>query len=160
MGHVPEEICRMNSSFPWPFIIPVIAIIGGLGIAGLAIFTEHRRRQALLDERRLMIEKGMTPPPLSEQMLAADPQAGMQAWSQFTLDSSLRSGIATLFAGLGLIAAFLVLRFVVPGETFLSDRVVAMTGPAGALVALIGVGNLVYYRIVKARSAEPSGSGA
>ena len=142
----------MNSAaFPWIFAIPVIAVAGGMAIGAISIITEHRRKQALLDERRLMIEKGLTPPPLNDQVLNADSPAG----TSHSIESSLKSGIVTLFVGLGLIAFFLVMRFVIAEDfTVIPRPVVSLTGPAGALVSLIGIGNLVYFWVASRRAAS------
>jgi len=67
------------------------------------------------------------------------------------VESSLRTGVITLFVGLGLIGAFLVLRYLVFADTFIPGRVISLLGPAGVLVALIGVGHLVYFRIARGR---------
>lgn len=137
------------SHAPWIFLIPIVAIIGGLAIGAIAIITEHRRKQALLDERRLMIEKGLTPPPVTDFALEPATLAGTPS----AIESSLRAGIITLFVGLGLIAFFLVLRYVVDGEiTVIPRPVIALLGPAGALVSLIGIGNLVYFWVASRRA--------
>jgi ABC-type uncharacterized transport system permease subunit len=141
----------MHGSFPWFFLIPVIAVVGGMIIGAIAIITDHRRRQALLLERRLMIEKGMTPPALTSELLSDEKPAG----TVHAIESSLRSGIILVFTGLGLFAAFLVMRYLVGEDgSFIPLRVVALLGPAGALVALIGVGNLLYFRIASRRASS------
>ncbi len=57
----------------WPFVIPIVAIIGGFFLAGLSIYAQIRRREFEHRERLAMIEKGLTPPPatkpLAEEML-------------------------------------------------------------------------------------------
>ncbi|HXS30160.1 MAG TPA: DUF6249 domain-containing protein [Steroidobacteraceae bacterium] len=136
-----------SASFPWFFLIPVVAVVGGLAVGAIAILTEHRRKLALLEERRLMIEKGMTPPPLGGALL----EHGAQAGTRYLVESSLRTGVITLFVGLGLIGAFLVLRYLVFADSFIPSRVISLLGPAGVLVALIGVGHLVYFRIARGR---------
>ena len=140
-----------SAGFPWFFLIPIVAVVGGLGVGVVAIVTEHRRKQAMLAERRLMIEKGMTPPPLDQQLLSGDHAAGTRS----DIEDSLRHGIILLFVGLGLFAAFLVLRYVVGmGGTPIPGNFASLLGPAGALVALIGVGHLVYFRIARDRIAS------
>jgi hypothetical protein len=139
-----------SASFPWFFLIPVVSIVGGLAVGALAILTEHRRKQSLMEERRLMIEKGMTPPPLGGALLEHGPAAG----SRHAIESSLRSGVITLFVGLGLFGAFLVLRYLVQGDTVIPSHVVSLLGPAGVLVALIGVGHLVYFCIARGRVSD------
>ncbi|HYP81628.1 MAG TPA: DUF6249 domain-containing protein [Steroidobacteraceae bacterium] len=137
----------MRHIFPWFFLIPVLAIVGGLTVGAIAILTEHRRKLALLEERRLMIEKGMTPPPLGGELLSGEHPAG----TRDAVESSLRSGIKLVFVGLGLIAAFLVSRYLVFADSVLPRPVITLLGPAGVLVLLIGAGNLAYYRIARHR---------
>lgn len=128
-------------------LIPIIAVAGGLTIGAIAIVTEHRRKQALLEERRLMIEKGMMPPPLGNELLDRGPPAG----TPYSVEASLRTGIITLFVGLGLIGADLAMRHQLFGGSFFPRHFSSLLGPAGVLVALIGIGNLVYYAIARKR---------
>jgi hypothetical protein len=137
----------LPTPFPWFAIIPIVAIVGGLTVGAIAILTEHRRKMALLEERRLMIEKGMTPPPLSGALLEHGPPAG----TSYSVESSLRTGVITLFVGLGLVGAFLVLRYLVFADTFIPSRAISLLGPAGVLVSLIGIGHLVYFRFARGR---------
>ncbi len=44
-------------------LIPIIAIVMGIGIAAWAVYWDHQKKRLQYEERRLMIEKGMTPPP-------------------------------------------------------------------------------------------------
>lgn len=138
------------AGFNWGLLIPILAIVGGMGTGIVAMVMDHRRKQALLAERRLMIEKGMTPPPLDSELLSSSrgPRPHGDA------ESSLRHGIILLFVGLGMLASFLLLRYVVGiGNTPIPAVVASLVGPSGALVALIGVGHLVYYRMVRNRSS-------
>lgn len=136
-----------HASFPWFTLIPIVSIIGGLTIGAIAIVTEHRRKQAVLEERRLMIEKGMTPPPMGAELLDERP-AGTRA----SVESSLRSGIVLVFVGAGLFAAFLVARYALGDGTVIPPRVLSLLGPAGVLVATIGAGNLLYFWIASRRA--------
>lgn len=139
-----------HSGFPWYSLIPLVAIVGGMGMGVIGMLTEHRRKQALMEERRLMIEKGLAPPPLSDQSL----QSGEVAGTAASVESSLRTGIITLFVGLGLLAFSLVARFFLAEEVSeIPRRVLALAGPAGALVSVIGIGNLVYFWIASRRAS-------
>jgi hypothetical protein len=102
-------------------LVPIVAILGGLGFAGYAMSIKARIREMHHRERLAMIEKGMTPPPLTTR-------------SDRDFDSHRRrgSGILCIFAGLGL--AFLLGYGNGQG----------MQGYAiGAFVALIGVAMLI-----------------
>jgi len=138
----------MHGSFPWYALIPIISIVGGMSIAATAIVTAHRRRQAVMDERRLMIEKGMTPPPLDGHMITDEWPAGRRS----SIECSLRGGIKQVFVGIGLIGAFLVVRYGVFSDSVFPRHVTALLGPAGVIVLLIGAGNLVYYWIASRRA--------
>ncbi|HEY2906166.1 MAG TPA: hypothetical protein VGJ29_09715 [Vicinamibacterales bacterium] len=47
----------------WVFLIPVVAIIGGITVAIVATITKGRIRELEIRERIAMIEKGLVPPP-------------------------------------------------------------------------------------------------
>jgi hypothetical protein len=47
----------------WPFLIPIVAIIGGITIAIVNSMNRARVRELQIKERIAMIEKGMVPPP-------------------------------------------------------------------------------------------------
>lgn len=49
-----------------PILIPIIAITLGCMIPIFAIYFNHKQKSREMDERKMMIEKGITPPPLSE----------------------------------------------------------------------------------------------
>lgn len=138
-----------SAAFPWFVLIPIVSIVGGLAVGALAIISERRQKLAAMEERRLMIEKGMTPPPLDNLL-----SGGRAAGSRDAVESSLRTGIILLFVGLGLLAAFAVMKYVVGTEsTPIAELLAALLGPAGALVALIGVGHLAYFGIARDRAA-------
>lgn len=130
-------------------LIPLVAVIGGMTMGAIAMITEHRRKQAVLEERRLMIEKGIAPPPLAGEMLAGEESAGTRP----AIEASLRSGIIQIFTGVGLFCAFLVARYLV-GDigTVIPMPVIMLLGPAGAIVGLIGLGNLLYFWIASRRA--------
>ena len=107
-------------------LIPLAAIVFGIGVAFWAMWLGHQRRRMQFDERRLMIEKGMTPPPLPEP-------------TKRSPDASLRVGIMLLMLGVG----FAVAGFFGPGN---SDKALWV---AAAIVGSLGLGNLFYYAIVK-----------
>jgi hypothetical protein len=102
-------------------LVPIVAILGGLGFAGYAMSIKVRMREMHHRERLAMIEKGMTPPPLPTR---SDRDFGSR--------HRRGSGIICIFAGLGL--AFLL--------GYGNNQ--GMQGYAiGAFVALIGVAILI-----------------
>src|SRR5436309_9971634 len=47
----------------WVFLIPIVAIVGGLTAGIVSIVTKGRIRELEIRERIAMIEKGLVPPP-------------------------------------------------------------------------------------------------
>src|SRR5438105_1099162 len=47
----------------WPFLIPIVAIIGAFTTAIIATLSRARVRELEIRERIAMIEKGLVPPP-------------------------------------------------------------------------------------------------
>jgi hypothetical protein len=117
-------------------LIPLAAIVMGIGLAFWSLYLEHQQRRLQFEERRIMIEKGMQPPPMVPYSRHRPP----------TLEDTLRRGTIMVFLGIGLIAAMgLVFGVGGLGGRGLA-RLLAIGGP---IVLLIGVGHLVYYRIAK-----------
>jgi hypothetical protein len=52
-----------NSAAMWPFLIPIVAIIGGITVAIVSTIAKGRVREMEIRERIAMIEHGMVPPP-------------------------------------------------------------------------------------------------
>ena len=123
--------------------IPLVAIVMGIGVAFWRLYLDHQRRKLQYDERKLMIERGLTPPPLPLET------------SRRTLESSLRNGIILLSLGIGFAVAYVVRQ----GGDLSSSATRANGGFAiGApILIMLGVGYLVYYAIARkqARSVPP-----
>jgi hypothetical protein len=119
--------------------IPLVAIVMGIGVAFWRMYLDHQRRKLQYDERRLMIERGMTPPPLPPDL------------PRRSLDSSLRNGIILLSVGLGFALAYAL------GQG--GERASDGFGIGAPLFIMLGLGYLVYYTIARkhARSAPVSG---
>jgi cadmium resistance protein CadD (predicted permease) len=113
--------------------IPIVAIVMGIGIAMLSVWSEHKRKAQLLEqnhrERMHAIEKGIELPPLPPNLvgLSNGPSTASAA-------KSLRSGIMLVLIGVVLFFAIDVAG-----------------GREGALFGLIpaavGIANLVYAAI-------------
>jgi hypothetical protein len=111
--------------------IPITAIVLGIGIAFWAIYWEFRTKQIKYKERQLMIEKGMTPPP----MLPEEKKT-------FTPQDCLRRGTVMLFLGIGFGIGYFILQR-------MSGPPAWLLGIAGAIVGFLGVGYLVYYFVAR-----------
>lgn len=114
--------------------IPIVAIIMGISVALLAIWSEHKRKSQLLEqnhrERMHAIEKGIDLPPLPLNLVG-----GSNGPSTATAAKSLRSGIM-----LTLIGALLF---------FAIDTAGGREGALfGLIPAAIGIANLVYAAIL------------
>jgi len=115
-------------------MIPLSAIVLGIGLAFWSVYWNHQKRQLQYRERQLMIEKGLTPPP---QLLGDDRKGN-------TPEDSLRRGIVMLSLGIGLALAGVFLSTFEGGV-----RGMRGMGVAAAIVGSLGVGNLVYYFIAR-----------
>lgn len=121
-------------------MIPIIAIIMGIGIGMLAIVVNYRKRKEMFalyhQERMAAIEKGIELPPLPEAFFAED---GKPPWPQ-SPHGKLLTGLVWLFTGLSLMVALY------------------FTHSHGALFGLIptaiGLAYLIYYFAVGKKEAE------
>jgi len=117
--------------------IPLVAIVMGIGVAFWRMYLDHQRRKLQYEERRLMIERGMTPPALPPEI------------PRRSLESSLRNGIILLSLGLGFAAAYVLRQGGEASNGF---------GIGAPLLIMLGLGYLVYYAIARkqARSIPPA----
>jgi hypothetical protein len=89
----------MGHDFFW--LIPIVAIIGGISVAITSIRAESRLRELRIRERIAMIEKGLVPPP------EVDPQGFDRAMNRYDRSHSRArkhrsAGITLMGVGLGL----------------------------------------------------------
>jgi len=138
--------------------VTILAVVLSLGIVPLGIYFDHRKRSMLFEERRLMIERGMQPPPFVEpKPFPFNLEPRMPRDARAVLETCFRRGLILTFLGVGLWV----------GDTVLSQRLTALDGSAsradwlmasgtlaatGIVLGLLGVGNLVYYALSLARS--------
>jgi uncharacterized protein DUF6249 len=119
----------------------LVTVVLSLGIVFWAIYWNHRKKRLQYQERQLMIEKGMTPPPvLPEQDKKVTPE------------DALRRGTVVVFLGIGLGVAAPIARLLV------EDELGGLLGVAPAIVAFIGTGNLAYYFMARRRSGGVHGT--
>ena len=122
-------------------MVPLSAIVLGIGLSFWQIYWNHQKRQLQYRERQLMIEKGMTPPPV----LIDDER------KSYTPESSLRRGIVLVSLAIGLTAAAIFLA-----NAGGSNGTMRGIGVAAAIVGSLGVGNLVYYAVARRRPEDPA----
>lgn len=109
--------------------IPIIAIVMGIGIGMLSIWTEHKRKAQLLEqfhrERVLALEKGLPLPEMDRRLVALDDQEPPTAARAY------RNGIMLLLIGI-------ILYFGL--EELLGSKFSLF----GLVPAAIGIANLLY----------------
>lgn len=119
-------------------MIPITAIVLGIGVAFWSIYWDHQKKRLQYQERQLMIEKGLTPPPdLPNERKTRTPE------------DCLRRGTILLFLGMGLGLGYFIL-----GNRSPDEELVGLAGLAAAIVGFLGLGNLVYYFLVRNRPRQ------
>jgi hypothetical protein len=129
--------------------IPIVAIIFGIGMGMLSVWTEHKRRSQLLDqshrERMAALEKGLPMPELPTNLLSRRAEEAHGDPGHAPL-RAMRSGLTLL--GIGIVLYF--------GLDRLTGGDVALFG---LIPAVIGVANLVYAGLLS-RKLRDAGPGA
>lgn len=146
-----------------PFMNPIVVIITLAMVTILwAVYWEFRKKQLQHEERRLMIEKGMTPPPVlsgngftaarelryAERLLLIEkglvpPPDEPKERRPLTRADFFRWGTIMVFVGIGCALGYATVS-ATPGIAEASDWLLGL-GVAGAIVGMTGVGSLVYY---------------
>ena len=110
-------------------LIPLSAIVLGIGIAFWGMYLGHQRKRMQFEERRLMIERGLTPPPIVDDERKRSPEG------------YLKNGIVLTFLGIGFAVATAITH----------NRGLVI---AAAITGFLGLGYLVFYAII--RNQPPS----
>ncbi|MEK8030999.1 DUF6249 domain-containing protein [Ideonella sp. DXS29W] len=121
-----------------PFLIPIVAIVMGIGIAMLALWVDYRKKRDIFElhhkERLLAIERGMEVPPLPDAFFS---KGVREARSLGTADF-LRRGLIWLLVGLGVGAALAINR--------------SIESATWALIPIgFGLANLIFYSLESRR---------
>lgn len=119
-------------------MIPILFVVLGMGVAFWSIYWGHQKKRLQYHERQLMIEKGLTPPPLL-----------LDEKKPILPEDSLRRGTILSCLGIGLALGAMVLANFTDDEEF-----VGIVGVAAAIVGSLGVGNLVYYVIARRKPED------
>ena len=80
-----------------PLLIPLFAILFSFSIPILAIYFYYKHKSSVMEERKLMIEKGMVPPEL-----------GSQLKNEANRHSPMSKGMNLLAVALGIITGYLI----------------------------------------------------
>lgn len=149
----------MDESTLFGQMVTILAVVLSLGLVPLGFYFDHRKRKMLFEERRLMIERGMQPPPFTESKpfpFNLEPAGSRDV--QALIEACLRRGLILVFLGAGLWLADMVLgqraSVLAGGESrplaaFLASGSLAA---GGIVLALLGAGNLVYYAVARTRT--------
>lgn len=125
-------------SMAWPFMIPIVATVMGLGLAMLAVYLGYRKKKELFalyhQERMAAIDKGIELPELPEGVFSDEPHPSSPR-------RNLLKGLVWGLAGIGL---FLGLLFNEGLETACFGLI-----PVG-----IGAAYLIYYLAVGRQEAD------
>lgn len=119
----------------WVFMIPIVAIIMGVGIGMLGLWTDHKRKSQLLEqlhrERMAAIDKGIELPPMTLDIDAAPVTANTAS----NPARVLRTGVFMLSLGI-------VLYFAL--DTVGADQAAVF----GLIPATLGLANLAYAAVL------------
>jgi hypothetical protein len=150
----------VNESTIFGMVVTILAVGLSLGIVPLGIYFDHRKRRMLFEERRLMIERGMQPPPFTEpKPFPFNQEPRMSRDPKAVLETCFRRGLILAFLGAGLWLGDAVLNqrlTTLDGSASRADWLVASGSLAatGIVLGLLGAGNLVYYALARARSRQ------
>lgn len=93
----------------FPFLIPIVAIVMGIGIGMLALWVDYRKKREIFElhhkERLLAIERGMEVPPLPDNLFGNSRDARCTSPADY-----LRRGLLWLLVGLAVAIALAVNR--------------------------------------------------
>mgnify|MGYP000533660764 CR=1 FL=1 len=103
-------------------LVPIVAITAVFSIPIIAILHHYKQKKREMDERALMIEKGITPPPLG---------SGKKKHSR---SKALQDGLNLLAVGLGLLVGFFI------EDAFSLPRAFAI---GGAILLFLGIANVM-----------------
>jgi len=125
--------------------IPIIAIVMGIGIGMLSIWTEHRRKSQLLEqyhkERIIALEKGLPLPELDRRLVALDEREPPTSARAF------RVGVMMLLIGL-------ILYFAL--DQLVGERLSLF----GLIPCAVGIANLLYgVLLLRKEEADKSARG-
>jgi len=121
---------------------PVALVVLGFALAFWAIYWDFRRQSLEFHERRLMIERGLTPPPYVHKRVAI-----------FDHRVNLAMGMFLTFLGIGLALAAFV-PGPLPGDDAPNLKWNFLVG--AAITGVLGLGQVTYYYVGRRDAAPPS----
>jgi hypothetical protein len=122
-------------------LIPIVAIVMGIGMGAFSVWTDHQRKSQLLEqyhrERLIALEKGLPLPELDRRLVALEENEPPTAARAY------RNGLMMLLIGV-------ILYFAM--DNLVGDRISLF----GLIPAAIGVANLVYGFMLQRKGAFSS----
>jgi hypothetical protein len=156
------QALRTLQELPWiVYLFPMTLIVAGFFFGGWAVYWDYRKKQLSFEERRHMIERGITPPPLpvpenpmmgftvqrqldhEERRLMIEKGITPPAKKPWGWEDYLRFGLIGFFLGVGLLIAYIFL--IRTGDP--SDA--GLAGAWGAAIGMAGLGCTIYALIIK-----------
>ncbi|WP_324152035.1 DUF6249 domain-containing protein [Ideonella sp.] len=126
-----------------PFLIPIVAIVMGVGIGMLALWIDFRKKREIFElhhkERMLAIERGMEVPPLPEALFANSQRNARVSGP----DDYLRRGLVLLLVGLALGIALAINRDLESASW-------------GLIPMAVGLANLIFYATTRRAGTPPT----
>jgi hypothetical protein len=124
--------------------IPIVAIVFGIGIGALSIWTEHKRKGQLLEqlhkERLIALEKGLPPPDISPGLVGFLHSRNTPL-PKYLWPRAMRNGVMLVLIGV-------VLYFAI-------DNVADSEGALFSLVpAAVGIANLLYAAVLRKQEMD------
>ena len=111
-----------------PVLIPIIAVSFSMAIPIVAIYLYYKHKANVMEERKLMIEKGITPPDLNDQL------------SETKQKNPMSKGIDMLAVALGIIIGYFAADF---WDTSTPITILC------AILFFVGVANIIKSFIIK-----------
>jgi len=114
-------------------MIPILAISLTFAIPVIVLYYNYQHKKNVMNERRLMIEKGLTPPPMQEMK------------STFQRGDSTSRGMNMIAVALGLLVGYLLSRyFMIKGPFAIF----------GSILFFLGMANILSSTILKSNSSD------
>jgi hypothetical protein len=135
----PEDTAMNGSELRhfFPFLVPIVAIVLGVGTGMLAIWLDYSRKRQMLElhhkERLAAIERGIEIPPLPAEFFR------LGSGREKTPTDDLRRGLIWLLVGVALTVALLLNRS-------------AENAAWGLLPTAVGLAYLIYYAAASRRA--------
>lgn len=114
-------------------MIPILAISLTFAIPVIVLYYNYQHKKNVMNERRLMIEKGLTPPPMQEMK------------STFQRGDSTSRGMNMIAVALGLLVGYLLSRyFMIKGPFAIF----------GSILFFLGMANIFSSTILKSNFSD------